>query len=227
MTHYCYPFKYTYTFFLSLNPLSHFIKQNLWRNTISFLLIIRVYLPLSFYLSLHLSQSLLTYLNSSFQPFNIQEFYPVLPNISKLHLFHSLSHYHGFSTSTLFPSFLPVCILCLHFQLYIFFLYILLQIPVLMSSCPCPLARGEQSSHLRGFLAYQTRASTSASLGTSVNPCRHSSPRSSSIPDSTLHISLTRILSKPMVPFTRKSNIWSFTTLNRVVSPVYNTCTPN
>ena len=29
------------------------------------------------------------------------------------------------------------------------------RMPVLTSSCPCPLARGEQSSHLRGFLAYQ------------------------------------------------------------------------
>ena len=48
------------------------------------------------------------------------------------------------------------------------------KMPVLTSSCPCPLTQGEQSSHLLGFLAYQTQVSSSASTGTSINLWRRS-----------------------------------------------------
>ena len=78
----------------------------------------------------------------------------------------------------LLPSFLPVCILYLHFQLYIF-------VSILVQNA---------SPHVLPL---------SSSTGGTVL----ASPRISSIPDSSLLISLNRNLSKPMPPFTRKSSI--------------------
>ena len=68
------------------------------------------------------------------------------------------------------------------------------KMPVLTSSCPCPLTQGEQSSHLLGFLAYQTQVSSSASTGTSINLWRRSPEnRVYEVSQQNFHAELTNI----------------------------------